>query len=235
MIQHPGSRPRATSTQFRFLDCGRSDRGGDVVQLGQRRRQQTIIGILGEAAFFTHPDYYFFGVSVDHQDRTGCAADPRRGQEWTFFWDLDGKVSRLFRALPETVPEGASSETLTAAYRPVTYVLDYNLRVVATVASRCRSARRRHCGRCLKRLPETAGADGRLLKPQYWWCPTSSNAGSIQPDRRLMASTWRQRGPVSCASAKGKTVLVLDHNSKRRSVRHRGSRGSGARVAAGTG
>ena len=174
-----------------------------------------IDGILGEAAFFAHPDYYFFGVSVDRKDREDARlTQARPGMD--IFWDLDGKVSRLFRALPETVPEGASSETLTAAYRPVTYVLDYNLRVVATVSHPDAGQHAAAVRQMLKRLPKLPAPRPASLQAPVLVVP---NVFERELCRRLIDGYGLNGGNESgfMREREGKTVLVLDHKHKRRS------------------
>lgn len=173
-----------------------------------------IDGILEDAPFFTHPDYYFFGVSIDPADRN----DPRLTQTrpgMDIFWDLDGNISRQFRAVPETVPAGANAAALKAAYRPVTYVLDVNLRVVATMSHPDAAQHAAAVRQLLKRLPKLPAP-----RPAVTQAPALVVPSVFERDicRRLIEGYQTNGGKESgfMRERDGKTVLVLDPKHKRR-------------------
>jgi predicted 2-oxoglutarate/Fe(II)-dependent dioxygenase YbiX/peroxiredoxin len=82
-------------------------------------------GLLRRRARFDDESYCFFGVSTDPDDeRLGRVQESLPGLR--YFWDADGRVSRLYGALPE----GAGLPDA-IAYRRFTVVLDERLRVLA--------------------------------------------------------------------------------------------------------
>ncbi len=179
-----------------------------------------IDGILEEAGFFAHPDYYFFGISCDPADRTdGRLTQQRPGMD--VFWDLDGRVSRLYRALPEAAGAQAKSPAKTpaaikAAYRPVTYVLDYNLRVVATVAHPEAAQHAAAVRQLLKRLPKLPAPRPAVLQAPVLVLPSVLERDLC----RQLVDGYRANGGKESGFMRdrdGKTVLVLDHKHKRRS------------------
>jgi predicted 2-oxoglutarate/Fe(II)-dependent dioxygenase YbiX/peroxiredoxin len=175
-----------------------------------------IDGILEDAGFFAHPDYYFFGVSSDHADRNdGRLTQQRPGMD--IFWDLDGRIGRLYRALPDA--PGALAKTpaaIKAAYRPVTYVLDYNLRVVATVAHPEAAQHAAAVRQLLKRLPKLPAPRPAVLQAPVLVLPSILERDLC----RQLVDGYRANGGKESGFMRdrdGKTVLVLDHKHKRRS------------------
>ncbi|MEZ5844094.1 MAG: 2OG-Fe(II) oxygenase [Hyphomicrobiaceae bacterium] len=79
-------------------------------------------------AFFDDTNACFFGVSCDAGDeRETRVADRYPG--YRYFWDFDGKVSRLYGALPrEEAEQGAQVQV-----RQLWVMLDPTLRVIASV------------------------------------------------------------------------------------------------------
>jgi predicted 2-oxoglutarate/Fe(II)-dependent dioxygenase YbiX len=162
---------------------------------------------LAEAALFANPDRYFFAVAFGRRDdhAQSSLAESRPGMDT--FWD-DGRVRRLYGALPQ---DEASTD-----FAPVTYLLGLDLRVLAVARQLDPAEQARTILDLLKRTPP-------LGEPRQG---SSQAPVLVLPDvfepalcRRLIERYEADGGTESgfMRERDGKTVLVLDHNHKRRS------------------
>lgn len=76
----------------------------------------------------------FFGVSIDPRDESL----PRVTQDLPgirYFWDFDGKISKLYHALdPDKLLDAKEDDITKVSYYPYTLILDPNLRVIANIS-----------------------------------------------------------------------------------------------------
>jgi predicted 2-oxoglutarate/Fe(II)-dependent dioxygenase YbiX len=161
---------------------------------------------LGQAAIFSNPDCYFFGVVQGPPGGADPALTQRRSGMDTF-WD-DGRLSRLYGALP--AGNGA------AGFEPLSYLLGLDMRVLAVVKVPDPGKHVAALFDILKRLPQI-GAQ-RTGGPQ---APVLLLPSVFEPAlcRRLIEGYETGGGQESgfMREKDGKTVLVVDHKHKRRS------------------
>ncbi|TXH31680.1 MAG: redoxin domain-containing protein [Rhodospirillaceae bacterium] len=163
--------------------------------------------------FFLGPDFYFFGVCLDAEDRNRPSLTTK-APGMDIFWDSDGAVGRLYNLLPGDLTGQAVATS--AAFRPVTYVLDRNLHILAIVAEPDGKAQAMTVMNLLRRLPPLAPP--RPAQPQ---APVLVLPHLFEPAlcRRLIEG-YEASEPVESGymvERDGKTVQVIDHRHKRRS------------------
>lgn len=150
----------------------------------------------------------FFGVSVDPADeREGRVRDSMPGLR--FFWDFDGKISRLYGAAPDE----AASGKVTA--RRFWMVLDPTMRVMATFPIGADPAERSPVFDYLRALPPPERHAGFEIPAPILVLPKV-----FEPDfcRRLIDLYETHGGEESgfMREVDGKTVQINDHGHKRR-------------------
>jgi len=163
-------------------------------------------GFLTEAALFSNPDCYFFGVALGKAAGADEALTQRRSG-MDMFWD-DGDLCRAYGALPA----GKGS----AGFEPVSFILGIDMRILAVVKHPEPGP---HAGAILelmKRLPQIGTP--RLGASQ---APVLMLPSVFEPAlcRRLIEGYEAGGGQESgfMREKDGKTVLVVDHKHKRRS------------------
>jgi len=161
---------------------------------------------LAEGSLFANPDRYFFAVALGGRERHAPTMAERRPGMDTF-WD-EGSVSRLYGALPRD--EG------TTDFAPVTYLLGLDLRVLAVARQPNPAEQARTIVDLLKRTPPLGEP-----RPGGVQAPVLILPDVFEPAlcRRLVEGYEKHGGTESgfMRERDGKTVLVLDHNHKRRS------------------
>lgn len=157
-----------------------------------------------ERGLFDDDRISFFGISVDPRDRDEDRVS-ERVPGIRFFWDFDLTVSRLYRVASDA-----------AAYRPVWYVLDPNLRVRALVPMQGDDAGRGAVAEILRSLPPVDQAPGLQVS-----APVLLISNVFEPEfcRHLINLYERDGGTESGVMKQidGKTVGVMDFSHKRRS------------------
>lgn len=156
----------------------------------------------------------FFGISTDPQDETaGRVADRYPG--FRYLWDFDGKVGRLYGALPVDMeaapPHGAAGLPLHRFWM----VLDPTLRVLAVIPFAADGSDLDTLFTLLQNLPPPARFAGMDLQAPVIVLPRV-----FEPDfcRRLVA-LYESHGGVESGFMRdvdGKTVALHDHAHKRR-------------------
>ncbi|MDY0884603.1 2OG-Fe(II) oxygenase [Dongia soli] len=163
--------------------------------------------------FFLNPDFYFFGVALDREDRNRPSLTTK-APGMDIFWDSDGAVARLYNLLAADLTAQAAASS--AAFRPVTYVLDCNLRILAIVAEPDGKAQAMTVMSLLRQLPPLPPP--RPFQPQ---APVLVLPHLFEPAlcRRLIDG-YNASEPIESGymvERDGKTVQVVDHRHKRRS------------------
>jgi predicted 2-oxoglutarate/Fe(II)-dependent dioxygenase YbiX/peroxiredoxin len=175
-------------------------------QSGCSESSSRLLGeILSRRADFDDENLSLFGVTTDPTDE-GRLADAVPGIR--FFRDFDRAISRLYGTAP-------TDQTATA-YRPVTYVFDERLRVVATLTFQDGPAA--HAERLfhiLDSLPKLASPSAAFVQAPILVVPRI-----FEPElcRQLIAHHEQHGGRDSgfMRDVNGKTVELYDYNRKRR-------------------
>lgn len=169
----------------------------------------------------------FFGVSLDPQDEAaGRVADRYPGCR--YFWDFDGKVSRLYGALPiedpaDHVPaekkaaghHAAGEPPLSQSLRPFWIVLDPTLRVLTVIPFSDEGRDVDALFTCLDALPPPARFAGMELQ-----APIILLQNVFEPALcSSLVEFYEAEGGAESGfmhEIAGKTVSIHDHNHKRR-------------------
>jgi len=153
---------------------------------------------------FNDVDLCFFGVSVDPDDeRTHELRDSVPGVR--YFWDFDRAISAQYGAVS---PEGG--------YRPITYVLDPLLRVVAVFTPGApRGAHVASLFALLDRLPRTSPVHVAPVQAPVLVLPRVFEASLCQ---ELIAYYDARGGEDSgfMRDVNGRTTKIIDYGHKRR-------------------
>jgi len=159
---------------------------------------------LGEAALFANPDCYFFGVAQGKPAEADTALIQRRSGMDTF-WD-DGTLARLYGALPT---EGAG-------FVPLTFLIGLDMRVLAVVKLPDPLEHAAAVLDLLKRLPQIGPVRAGAPQAPVLFLPSVLERPLC---RRLIEGYEAAGGEESgfMREKDGKTVLVVDHQHKRRS------------------
>jgi predicted 2-oxoglutarate/Fe(II)-dependent dioxygenase YbiX len=161
---------------------------------------------LGEASLFANPDRYFFGAVLGKPDDADPALIQQRPGMDTF-WD-DGTLARLYGALPAGQGDGG--------FEPVSFLIGLDMRVLGVVRTPDSAEHAAALLDILKRLPQIG--PHRPGAPQ---APVLFLPSVFEPAlcRRLIDGYETAGGQESgfMREKDGKTVLVVDHNHKRRS------------------
>jgi predicted 2-oxoglutarate/Fe(II)-dependent dioxygenase YbiX/peroxiredoxin len=164
--------------------------------------------IAGERQRFNDSHIAFFGVSNDPADLA-----ENRVQESLpgirFFWDFDGSVSRLYGAAPIEGEEGPQ------IVRPVWFVLDPLLRIVAAIPFQQNGADRQQLVDVIDALPPVSRFAGADLQVPVIMLP---NVFERELCNQLIAMYEADGGRESgfMREVDGKTVSVHDYGHKRR-------------------
>jgi predicted 2-oxoglutarate/Fe(II)-dependent dioxygenase YbiX len=162
-----------------------------------------------ETAIFDDVRACFFGVSVDPTDEgEGRVADRTPG--YRFFWDFDGKVSKLYGAAPRDTETGQAVEL-----RRLWVVLDPTLRIMKVIAFAPGGSDMGELVSYLKTLPPPSQFAGfevpvpilvlpNVFEPEF----CTSLIGLYETHGGLESGFMREVG--------GRTVSVSDHSHKRR-------------------
>jgi predicted 2-oxoglutarate/Fe(II)-dependent dioxygenase YbiX/peroxiredoxin len=156
----------------------------------------------------------FFGVSLDPQDESaGRVADRYPGCR--YFWDFDGKVSRLYGALPLEDPALAGHAPLQQPVRPCWMVLDPTLRVLNVIPIGDDGGDLDGLFAFLAALPPPARFAGTELQAPVILLPQVFEPALCA---QLVALYEADGGTESgfMRDVAGKTVSVHDHSHKRR-------------------
>jgi len=157
---------------------------------------------------FDDTNIAFFGVSNDPVDMNeGRVREALPGIR--FFWDFDGSVSRLYGAVPLEGEEGP------AIVRPIWFVLDPLLRVLAAIPFQHNGADREQLVDVLDRLPPVSRFAGADLQVPVLMLP---NVFERELCNQLIAMYEADGGRESgfMREVDGKTVSVHDYGHKRR-------------------
>jgi len=159
----------------------------------------------------------FFGVSLDPQDeRAGRVADRYPGCR--YFWDFDGKVSRLYGALPredDTATAMAREAPLRQPLRPFWIVLDPTLRVLAILPFRDDGQDLDALFTLLANLPPPARFAGVELQAPVILLPNVFEPALCTRLTQLYQAAGGSESGFMREVA-GKTVAVHDQSHKRR-------------------
>ena len=156
---------------------------------------------------FAEPDFYFFGVSVDGNDRNQAALTQiRPGLD--IFWDSERKVTQRYHV--------ASAETPVASLQPVTFLLDPSFRVLGIFATHDGRVQADSVLQVLKRLPKLGAPRPAQLQAPVLVLPNVFERDLCQ---RLVEGyrTGNQVESGFMVERDGKTVQQHDHRHKRRS------------------
>jgi peroxiredoxin/predicted 2-oxoglutarate/Fe(II)-dependent dioxygenase YbiX len=172
--------------------------------------RSTIQKVLANRHYFDDDRFSFFGVSRDPTDETeGRVSESLPGIR--FFWDFDGKVSRLYGAIPKA-PERTEAS---AEFRRFWIVLDPTLRVLFVVPFSPDGSDASRLFAHLEQLPPPDRFAGTELQAPILFLPNV-----FEPDLcdRLI-DLFRQHGGEESGfmrDVEGKTVAFQDHSHKRR-------------------
>jgi peroxiredoxin len=151
----------------------------------------------------------FFGVSIDPADEAQKRVAGRRPGQW-FFWDFDGRISRLYGAIPLAPPDKAS-----VSVRQIWVVLDPTLRVLKIVPFANDGSDARELASYIRSLPPPSRFAGFEVQAPVLVLPNVFEAAFCE---RLIALYEAQGGEESgfMRQVHGKTVLQHDPGHKRR-------------------
>jgi len=175
-------------------------------------------GAAAIAAAKSRPDLFddqhaaFFGVSSDPADEAEKrVADSYPG--YRFLWDFDGRVARLYGALPQEHPAEPASDP--APLRPRWVLLDPTLRVMAILPFRSDGSDRQALLARLAALPPPERFAGVVLQAPVILLPDVFEPSLC---RRLIDVHRTQGGEESgfMREVEGKTVIAYDPQHKRR-------------------
>ena len=162
---------------------------------------------VAEAALFTNPDRYFFAVTLGRREAHAqtSLAEFRPGMDT--FWD-DGRLSRLYGALPE--------DEASADFAPVSYLLGLDLRVLAVARHPDPAQQARAILDTVRRVPPLGEPRSGGVQAPVLILPDIFEPALC---RRLIEGYEADGGTESgfMRERDGKTVLIVDHNHKRRS------------------
>jgi peroxiredoxin/predicted 2-oxoglutarate/Fe(II)-dependent dioxygenase YbiX len=180
------------------------------VSAGDPRGKAAIGAALSRRELFDDVRFAFFGVSLDPRDESeGRVRERIPGVR--FFYDFDGKVSRLYGA----IPVGANPAGGSVAARRFWAVLDPTLRVAGVFPFADDGSEAGALFTFLDSLPPPAQFAGIELMAPILFLPDV-----FEPDlcRRLIKAYEAHGGEESgfMRQANGKTVMVQDHGHKRR-------------------
>ncbi len=200
--------PSNVNPDFDFASvAGRTIVLGFVGPQGMAAGQALHDAFRAEAGLFADPDRYFFAVAIGRRDGDPRQALAERRPGMDTFWD-DGRISRLYGALPQ--------DAASADFAPVTYVLGLDLRVIAVARHPDPAEQARAILDMLRRVPPLGAP-----RPGMVQAPVLVLPDILEPAlcRRLIEGYEADGGTESgfMRERDGKTVLVLDHNHKRRS------------------
>ncbi|WP_374380631.1 2OG-Fe(II) oxygenase [Dongia sp.] len=156
---------------------------------------------------FADPDFYCFGVSFDPADREQPdLAAVRPG--FDIFWDFERKVAGRYQL--------ATPDQPAAAFQPITYLLDPNLRVLGIFATNDGRLQADSVLQVLKRLPKLGNP-----RPSQMQAPALIVPNVLERElcQRLIEG-YRGGNPAESGfmvERDGKTVQIHDHRHKRRS------------------
>jgi predicted 2-oxoglutarate/Fe(II)-dependent dioxygenase YbiX/peroxiredoxin len=155
-----------------------------------------------------------FGISIDPNDRSTERVRPALPGR-RLFWDFDGRVSRLYGALPADGDAAVAADELQPKRR-FWLVLNPNLQVRAVVSGAPADEVRRLLGALLADLPPLDAYAGQAVQ-----APVLMIGDVLEPElcQRLIA-LYEQEGGVDSGfmrESNGKTVGVYDYGHKRRS------------------
>lgn len=163
---------------------------------------------LAEASLFADPDRYFFAVAMGRPEDPALADLAKRRAGMDTFWDHDGNLSRRYGAL--------SAEAGSADFVPVTYLLGLDLRVLAALRNGEPAEQAKTILDTLRRLPPIGVPRAGQVQAPVLILPDVFEPALC---RQLVEGYEAHGGTESgfMRERDGKTVLVLDHNHKRRS------------------
>jgi predicted 2-oxoglutarate/Fe(II)-dependent dioxygenase YbiX/peroxiredoxin len=170
---------------------------------------ETIAAVVANRELFDDKRACFFGVSCDPGDETEVRVrDSMPGLR--FFWDFDGKISRLYGS----IPKDAQASNKNIPVRRFWLVLDPGLRVMAMFPIQGEASHER-VFTYLRDLPPPERHAGLVIQ-----APVLILANVFEPDfcRHLIAQYEQHGGEDSgfMRDMKGKTVQIQDHAYKRR-------------------
>jgi peroxiredoxin/predicted 2-oxoglutarate/Fe(II)-dependent dioxygenase YbiX len=160
--------------------------------------------------FFNDERACFFGVSNDLQDEAQRrVSDSLPG--YRFMWDFDGAVAKLYGAMQDDEPEVAGKPVV----RPCWVLLDPTLRIMNVWPFKPDSSEIPAVISCLQNLPEPSRFAGIELQAPIIVLP---NVFERDLCERLVELYNIDGGKESgfVRQQDGKTVMVHDHNHKRR-------------------
>lgn len=166
-----------------------------------------IDSFLAAQEFFTDPEFYFFGLSIDANDRQlPNLAQTRPG--FDIFWDADRAVAQRYHL--------AQAETPIQALQPVTFLLDPSLRILGIFATQDGRVQADSVMQVLKRLPKMGAP-----RPAQMQAPVLILPNVFERDLcQRMIEGYRNGNPAESGfmvERDGKTVQLHDHRHKRRS------------------
>lgn len=190
--------------------------------------RSSIEKVLASRHYFDDDRFSFFGVSLDPTDeREGRVSESLPGIR--FFWDFDGKVSRLYGAIPKDAEPNEVSNNI----RRFWIVLDPTLRVLFVLPFSPDGSDASKLFAYLDRLPPPERFAGIQLQAPILFLP---NVLELELCRHLV-ELHRAHGGEDLGFMRdigGKTVVIRDHSHKQRrdyTIEDRGmTRGLEARI-----
>jgi predicted 2-oxoglutarate/Fe(II)-dependent dioxygenase YbiX/peroxiredoxin len=175
-----------------------------------RQSLAAIRAVMAHKGFFDDERGSYFGVSIDPNDeREKRVADRYPG--YRFLWDFDGRVSKLYGALPhDAEPSDGRGQA-----RRLWTVLDPTLRVMKVIPFTARGSDVAELLAYLDRLPPPSRFAGFEVPAPILVLPNVFEAGFC---KRLIGLYAAHGGEESgfMREVEGKTVAVHDHSHKRR-------------------
>ena len=170
----------------------------------------SIESVLANRHCFDDVRFSFFGVSLDPADETeGRVGESLPGIR--FFWDFNGKVSRLYGAIPEDAEPGKASTEI----RRFWIVLDPTLRVLLVVPFAPDGSDAAKLFAYLEQLPPPGRFAGVELQAPILFLPNV-----FEPEFcRHLIDLFQSHGGEDLGFVRdvdGKTVVLRDHGHKRR-------------------
>ncbi len=173
---------------------------------------QNMLKILSEyRELFNDDKIAFFGVTHDANDeKEKRVAEQMPGIR--YFWDIDGKIGKLYGSTPTEMPEGADKITL----RPVWFVIDPTMRVRKVFAVKPDGSERHDVAAYLKTLPDVNKYPGFEVQAPVFILPNVFESEFCQ---HLIDLYLADGGTDSgfMREKDGKTISVTDYGHKRRS------------------
>jgi len=179
------------------------------VAAGEARAKRALRLLETHRALFDDIKLSFFGVSNEPKDEVENRIE-QQVPGIRYFWDFDGRVAKEYGVLSQEAQTGK------AVARPMWFLLDPGLRVMAALPFTDDGAEIAEIGKLISRLPPLGELMGFPVQAPVLVLPGVFEPGFC----KHLIETYEKHGGEESGFMRevgGKTVMVTDHGHKRRS------------------